>query len=46
MGRLTKTTYPDGTIEESTYDAEGRRLTSKDRGGRITTLRRTTASAG
>jgi len=26
------TTYPDGTTEESTYDGEGRRLTSKDRG--------------
>jgi len=38
MGRLTKTTFPDLTTEEFTYDAEGRRLTSKDREDRVTTF--------
>jgi RHS repeat-associated protein len=38
MGRLTRTTHPDGTTEASTYDAEGRRLTSTDRAGRTTTF--------
>ena len=38
MGRLTRTVYPDGTHEETTYDAEGRRLTSKDRAGRVTSF--------
>ena len=33
---MTKTTFPDGTSESSTYDAEGRRLTSTDRAGRVT----------
>jgi RHS repeat-associated protein len=37
MGRLTQTAYPDGTTESSTYDAEGDRVTSTDRAGRITT---------
>ena len=36
MGRLTKATYADGTFEETTYDAEGRRITSKDRAGHVT----------
>jgi RHS repeat-associated protein len=36
MGRLLRTTHPDGTSDESTYDAEGRRLTSTDRAGRVT----------
>ncbi len=25
LGRLTRTTHPDGTFDETTYDAEGRR---------------------
>ena len=36
MGRRTRTTYPDSTTEEATYDGEGRRLTAKDRAGRVT----------
>jgi RHS repeat-associated protein len=36
MGRLTQTTYPGGTTESSTYDAEGDRITSTDRANRIT----------
>ena len=36
MGRLIKTTYPDGAHEDTTYDAEGRRLTSTDRAGHLT----------
>ena len=36
MGRLVTTSYPDATVETSTYDAEGRRLTSTDRAGRTT----------
>ena len=36
MGQLTKTTFPDGTSESLTYDAESRRLSATDRAGRVT----------
>ncbi len=38
MGRLIRTTHPDGTIEQATYDQEGRRTSSTDRAGRVTTF--------
>ena len=38
MGHLVRTLYPDSAKEESTYDAEGRRLKSKDRSGHTTTF--------
>src|SRR5712692_5283326 len=37
MDQLTQTTFPDGTSESATYDAEGDRISSTDRGGRATT---------
>jgi RHS repeat-associated protein len=37
MGRLTQTTYPDGTNEGVGYDAENDRTSSTDRDGRTTT---------
>jgi RHS repeat-associated protein len=35
-GNLTKTTYPDGTFESASYDAENHPLTKTDRGGAVT----------
>jgi RHS repeat-associated protein len=35
---LFRTTYPDTTFEESSYDEEGRRKTSRDRAGRETSF--------
>jgi YD repeat-containing protein len=46
MGRLTRTDFPDGTNEQSTYDAEGRRLTSIDRAGRARFHERTFDARG
>ena len=36
MGRLIRTTFPDNTKEETTYDAEGRTTKTVDRAGRAT----------
>lgn len=35
-GNLERTTFPDGTFEESGYDLENRRLWSRDRNGNVT----------
>ena len=37
LGRLARTTYPDGTFETNAYDADGNRTASRDRAGRTTT---------
>ncbi len=37
-GRLTRTTFPDGSFESAVYDAEGRRTQFSDRAGIITSF--------
>lgn len=36
QGRMTGVSYPDGTSESFTYDADGNRLTSRSRSGAVT----------